>query len=198
MFMRRSLFIAIAGVAAVLAACKGGKSDAGESFPANFNGLPDTARVAYVMKNTTPDSVARFICRAALGQVKGAGIESLGVATSYAYEKYSGNDLDSFGDEYDNFVSSLPLADKMRMYVMAGVEDPQGLGLQLGLEYMQSVRENNLSVDDVKRELKAFKQACGNDSNTYKRFIIGFRTVLEADSGRDMPKAIYDNFINYE
>ena len=69
---------------------------------------------------------------------------------------------------------------------MAGVEDPQGLGLQLGLEYMQSVRENNLSVDDVKRELKAFKQACGNDSNTYKRFIIGFRTVLEADSGRDM------------
>ena len=58
------------------------------------------------MKNTTPDSVARFICRAALGQVKGAGIESLGVATSYAYEKYSGNDLDSFGDEYDNFVSS--------------------------------------------------------------------------------------------
>ena len=185
--MRRSLFIAIAGVAAVLAACKGGKSDAGESFPADFNALPDTARVAYVMKNTTPDSVARFICRAALGQVKGAGIESLG-----------GNDLDSFGDEYDNFVSSLPLADKMRMYVMAGVEDPQGLGLQLGLEYMQSVRENNLSVDDVKRELKAFKQACGNDSNTYKRFIIGFRTVLEADSGRDMPKAIYDNFINYE
>ena len=75
--MRRSLFIAIAGVAAVLAACKGGKSDAGESFPADFNALPDTARVAYVMKNTTPDSVARFICRAALGQVKGAGIESL-------------------------------------------------------------------------------------------------------------------------
>lgn len=50
MFMRRSLFIAIAGVAAVLAACKGGKSDAGESFPADFNALPDTARVAYVMK----------------------------------------------------------------------------------------------------------------------------------------------------
>ncbi len=150
------------------------------------------------MKNTTPDSVARFICRAALGQIEGVRIESLGIATSYAYEKYNGKDLDSFGDEYDSFVASLPLADKMRMYAMAGVVDPQGLGLQLGLEYMQSIREKNLSVGDVEKELKAFKTACGGDSTTYERFLIGFKTVLEADKGKDMPKAIYDKFINYE
>lgn len=97
------------------------------------------------MKNTTPDSVARFICRAALGQVKGAGIESPGVATSYAYEKYSGNDLDSFGDEYDNFVSSLPLADKMRMYVMAG-RGSAGSGSAAGSRvYAVSAREQSFS-----------------------------------------------------
>ncbi len=181
-----------------LSGCKGGKEDTGGGFPANFNELADTARVSYVMKNTTPDSVARFICRAALGQIEGARIESLGIATSYAYEKYNGKDLDSFGDEYDSFVASLPLADKMRMYAMAGVVDPQGLGLQLGLEYMQSIREKNLSVGDVEKELKAFKTACGSDSTTYERFLIGFKTVLEADKGKDMPKAIYDKFINYE
>ncbi len=196
--MKRYFFIAAVCVMAVLGSCKGGKKDSGAAFPEDFNALPDTARVAFVMKNTTPDSVARFICRAALGQIKDAKIENLGIATSYAYEKYTGKELDSFGDEYDSFVASLPLADKMRMYAMAGVEDPQGLGLQLGLEYMQSIREKNLSVEDVEKELHAFKTACGNDSNTYNRFIIGFRTVLEADSGKDMPKAIYDKFINYE
>lgn len=196
--MKRYFLIAAVCVMAVLGSCKGGKKDSGAAFPEDFNALPDTARVAFVMKNTTPDSAARFICRAALGQIKDAKIDNLGIATSYAYEKYTGKELDSFGDEYDSFVASLPLADKMRMYAMAGVEDPQGLGLQLGLEYMQSIREKNLSVEDVEKELRAFKTACGNDSNTYSRFIIGFRTVLEADSGRDMPKAIYDKFINYE
>lgn len=196
--MGRYFFIVFLLALTVLSGCGGGKNRSGQGFPANFNALSDTARVAYVMKNTTPDSVARFICRAALGHLDGARIDSLGIATNYAYEKYSGKDADLFGSEYDNLVASLPLADKMRMYAMAGVEDPQGLGLQLGLEYMQSIREKNMSVSDVEKELKAFKAACGEDDETYSRFIIGFRTVLEADSGRDMPKGIYDRFINYE
>ncbi len=198
MIMKRYIFIVAVCACVIICSCKGGRKDAGTGFPTDFNSLPDTARVAFVMKNTTPDSVARFICLGALGRLKDAKIDNLGIATSYAYEKYTGKDLDSFGAEYDSFVASLPLADKMRMYAMAGVEDPQGLGLQLGLEYMQSIREKNLTVEDVEKELKAFKTACGNDSDTYKRFLIGFRTVLEADRGKDMPKVIYDKFINYE
>lgn len=196
--MRRYFYIVAVAVAVLLNGCKGGKTENGSGFPQNFNAMPDTARVAYVMKSTTPDSVARFICRAALGQLKDARIDSLGIATNYAYDRYSGADADLFGGEYDNFVASLPLADKMRMYAMAGVEDPQGLGLQLGLEYMQSIREKNMSVQEVEEELKAFRSACGKDEETYKRFIVGFRTVLEADSGRDMPKEIYDRFRNIE
>ncbi len=187
------LFIALLAVL-IAGSCKGGKHEQDASFPADFNALPDTARVAYVMKHATPDSVARFICRAALGQIKDASIDNLGIATNYAYEKYQAQDADTFGLEYDNFVSSLPLADKMRMYAMAGTEDPQGLGLQLGLEYLQSIREKNMTVNDVDKEISAFKKACGNDSSLYERFMVGFRTVLEVDSGRDVQKEIYNKY----
>lgn len=182
----------------LLSSCGGGKGETGTSVPENFAVMGDTARVAYVMKNATPDSVARFICSAALGRLDYARIDSLGIATSYAYEKYSGDDLDLFGETYDSYVSALPLADKMRMYAMAGVEDPQGLGLQLGLEYMQSIREKNMSADAVEKELTAFRKACGPDSATYRRFLVGFRTVLESDRGKDMPEEIYNRFINFD
>lgn len=194
--MRTLLIVFAAMMVAVVAGCKGGKADSQSDFPAGFNALPDTAKVAYVMKNATPDSVARFICRASLGQLKDARIENLGIATNYAYEKYVGKDADTFGSEYDNFVSALPLADKMRMYAMAGIEDPQGLGLQLGLEYLQSIREKNMSVKDVDTELAAFRKACGADTTLYDRFMTGFRTVLEVDSGRDVPREIYEKYID--
>lgn len=181
-----------------LSSCGGGKNESASAVPENFAVMGDTARVAYVMERATPDSVARFICSAALGRLDYARIDSLGIATSYAYEKYSGADLDLFGETYDSYVSALALPDKMRMYAMAGVEDPQGLGLQLGLEYMQSVREKNMSVGEVEKELNAFREACGRDSATYRRFLVGFRTVLESDRGKDMPQEIYDRFINFD
>lgn len=192
--MKRYLLVISLLAVIIAGGCKGKNNAETAEFPENFNALPDTARVAFVMQNATPDSVARFICRAALGQLPDAKIESLGIATNYAYEKYIGKDADTFGSEYDNFVASLPLADKMRMYAMAGVEDPQGLGLQLGLEYLQSIREKNMTVADVDKEISAFKTACGNDTALYERFIIGFRTVLEVDSGRDIPTDIYNKY----
>lgn len=191
-------FTGIAVLLLLLAACsKKGNGDAIE-IPANFNAIGDTARVAFMIRNVEPDSVARFICYGALGRSEQGRIDSLGIATSYAYEKYTGQDLVLFADQYENFVASLQLPDKMKMYAMAGVEDPQKLGLQLGLEYMQQIRDKNLSVEDVEKELAAFKKACGDDEETYRRFIVGFHTVLKADNGHDMPRAIYEKFINYE
>lgn len=196
--MKSLFFPSILLFALCLMGCKGGNKNGGDGFPENFDQLTDTAKVAYVIKNTTPDSVARFICRAALNQIKDAKIESLGVATNYAYEKYTGDNLDAFANAYDGYITTLPLADKMRLYALAGTEDPQGLGLQLGLEYLQSIRENNLSPEDVEKELKAFKAACKDDPDTYKRFLIGFKTVLKADKNNDMPAGIYERFINYQ
>lgn len=190
----RSLLVLALVLMLALAGCGKAKNSGDAGFPADFNSLPDTARVAFVMKHAAPDSVARFICSAALGNVKGAKIDSLGIATNYAYEKYSGDDIDNFSVEYDSFVASLPLPDKMRMYALAGVEDPQGLGLQLGLEYMQAIRDRNMTAKEVDTEIEAFRKACGDDEDLYDRFLTGFRTVLQVDNGQDVPKAIFEKY----
>lgn len=173
----------------------GGKDK--NSFPQNFNSLSDEEKVDFMIQQYSPDSVARFICQASLGNLSYANIEDLGVATNYAFEHFKGDALDQFSNTYDSYVSSLPLADKMKIYALAGTEDPQGLGLRLGLEYLQSIREKNLSPQQVEEELKAFKVACSNDKETYDRFLIGFKTVLKADKGKDMPKGVYERFVNY-
>lgn len=180
-----------------LASCGSKPVVAVDTLPDNFNALPDTAKVAYMMETVGPDSVARFICDAALGKREGLKIDTLTVASAYAYEHYTDSCLVVFSQEIDSYSTNLPLADKMSLYSMAGQEDPQRMGYELGLEYVSYIRDHKMSAEDVKREINAFKTACGEDSLTYIRFIKGFKTVLQADRGKDLSEAIYNEFINY-
>ena len=180
----------------LLAAVSCGRSNDGEttSFPPDFNSFSDSQMVEFVMKNASPDSVARFICNSALGKVTEGRIDTLAIAAAYAYEHYADSALMAFSKEFDSFSSTLPLADKMKIYAMAGELDPQRLGYQLGLEYVSHIRDSKMTVDDVRAEISAFKKACADDSITYIRFMKGFRTVLRADHGKDLPEAIYKAF----
>ncbi len=63
---------------------------------------------------------------------------------------------------------------------------------------MASIRDGNKSAADVEAELKEFRKACGNDTAMYRRFIVGFHTVLKVDHGTDVPEDIYRKFVNYE
>lgn len=182
----------------LLASCGNKNKESAGAFPAGFDSMGDTGRVAYVMKNATPDSVARFILRAALGELEGARIDSLGIVTNYVYSNYSSDDQIVFGDEYDKQVSAMSLSKRMRLYALGGVDDPQGLGYELGLNYLSEIRDRNMSVEDVKREIQEFRKACGNDSATYRRFVTGFTTVLKVDSGKDVRREIYDSFVNLQ
>lgn len=195
--MKRYLFIQLALSLLLMCSCGKGKGVGQKAFPENFNVMGDTARVAYVMAHAGPDSVARFICMASLGKVEGARIDTLAIATVYAYEKYTGKDFDRFSDAFEHVKDSLPLADKMRLLSLAGADDPQKLGLELGLEYMQQIRDNNMTAEQVEAEMNAFKAACGDDKETYRRFLVGFKAVLKADRGVDVPAEIYEKFINY-
>lgn len=173
------------------AACGGNKHGEGE-FPENFGQLDDAGRVAFVMENATPDSVARFICLAALGKVPGARIDTLPTATLYAYENYKDSALTIFSDEFDRFSSTLPLPEKMKILVLAGTLDPQGIGYDLGLHYADQIREKKMTASQVREEIKAFREAA--DSQTYERFIKGFQVVLKADGGNDLPAEIYNEY----
>lgn len=194
--MKTTALCCFASLAVLAMSCGSRHADGDGAFPADFNSLSDAGRVAYMMDRASADSVARFICRAALGQVKGARIDTLATATLYAYENYRDTALMNFADEYDRYVERLPLPDKMRLYVMAGTEDPQGLGYQLGLEYVAQIRDRKMTGDQVQEEIAAFRTACGADSLTYRRFLKGFQTVLKVDRGKDLPDEIYRRFID--
>lgn len=86
----------------------------------------------------------------------------------------------------------------MRLRALVGAEDPQGLGLTLGLEYMNQIRVKGMTADQVLEELKELKKASADDPDTYARFLIGFRTVLRYDKNSDMPKEIYTRFLEYD
>ena len=191
---KSAVYMALCGAVVSVCSC-GGKNGSGD-FPDNFGTIGDAGRVSYMMKNVTPDSVARFICDAALGKVEGARIDSLPTATLYAYEHYKNTDLASFAAQYDAYSQSLPLEEKMKLYALAGSYDPQQLGYQLGLEYVGNIRSKKMTADQVAAELEEFKKACGNDHDTYKRFVKGFKVVLELEKGNGISGDIYSRFKN--
>ncbi len=194
----KRLIIPLCFVAALLSGCRS-KSDTGQNaFPEGFMTQSDSQRVAFIMANATPDSTARFIINAALGKVKGAKIDTLATATLYAYEHYRDQELSIFSDAFDGYMSSLPLGEKMKVYLMSGKSDPQNLGLQLGLEYVSNIREGSKTVKEIDSELAAFKDACAEDSATYKRFVKGFKAALKADQGKDLAPDVYERYANME
>lgn len=178
-------------------ACSG-RGGSGNGFPDDFNSLSDAGKVAYMMQHASADSVARFIIYASLGRVQGVTIDTLNNATLQAYENYTDTALQTFSWEFDRLAEELPLYDKMRLRALVGAEDPQGLGLTLGLEYMNQIRVKKMSVAQVTEELKALKKACADNPDVYARFLIGFRTVLRYDRNSDMPEEIYSSFLTYD
>lgn len=182
--------------AAILGACSGKGDKDSEGFPKDFNNLDDASKVAYVMKNASPDSVARFICDASLGKVANVTIDTFPIAAAYAFEHYNDSCIYIFSRELDGYSENLPLPEKMRIYMLMGKTDAQRLGYRLGLEYVNHIRENKMTVEQVSEEIKEFKNACADDSVTYRRFVKGFHIVLAQDHGKDLPEDIYSNFIN--
>lgn len=192
------LAAAILGMAAT--ACGQATSQKEEGFPKDFNSRDDVAKVAYVMEHAAPDSVARFICDAALGRVEGAKIDSLTVAVGYAYQAYidpkekNDSNLRVFSEVLDDYPNHLSLPDKMQLYALLGKTDAHRLGYQLGLEYVQQIRDKRLTVEQVKADIEALRKACAADTATFVRFTKGFQTVLKVDHGQDLPEAIYEAF----
>lgn len=184
-------------IVCTVASC-GGKGGKNGDFPDDVLRRGDAAKIDYIMGKATPDSVARFICDAALGRVEGVRIDTFANATLRVYEKYSADDQVKFTNEFDSYIASQSLADRMRLTALAGLVDPQRLGYTMGLGYVQEIREKHKSVADIEKELAAFKKACGADADTYRRFLVGFHTALEIDHGRDLPEDVYRRFINYQ
>lgn len=195
--INRFIPIAVIALLLLIPAC-GGKDKNDNAFPDGFASLSDEQKVIYMMEHASADSVARFIIYASLGKIEGIKIDTLNNASLKAYETYTDTALQTFSWEFDRVAEELPLHDKMRLRALVGAEDPQGLGLTLGLEYMNQIRVKDLSADEVLKELQELKKASADDPDIYARFLIGFRTVLRYDKNSDMPKEIYSKFLNFD
>lgn len=197
MKLNKLIPLALMSLIIAMSAC-GGKNKNGKDFPEGFDKLSDQQKVAYVMQHASADSVARFIIYAALGQIEGVHIDTLNNATLKAYEAYTDTALQSFSWEFDRLAEELPLHQKMKLRALVGAEDPQGLGLTLGLEYLNQIRVKGMTAEQVLEELTALKKESKEDPDLYARFLIGFRTVLRYDRNSDMPKEIYTKFLNFD
>lgn len=189
-----ALFLSLAVFVTLLSSC-GGKKDGVGDLPSNFDKIGDSGRVKVLMTRVSPDSLAHMIIDGALKREGSIRIDTLAVATNYAYDHLrTPEDIDTFGVAYDSYIASLPLGEKMKVYMLGGSEDPQRLGYRLGLDYMTTIRDGNMTVEQVDKELQEFKRTCGNDTAMYQRFMTGFKTVLELDHGKDVPEAIYNKY----
>ncbi|MCM1377546.1 MAG: hypothetical protein NC097_03960 [Clostridium sp.] len=194
--MKNLTFLIVALISLAFYTACGNKNEHGD-FPSDFNTLSESQKVQYVMDNATPDSVARFICDAAIGRIPGVKLDSVPIVTLYVYEHYKQKDQDLFSNEYEKYSRSFSLSDKSKLLFKAAADDPMQIGYTLGLEYVGQIRENHKTVQEVEAEIQEFKRACGSDRETYDRFLKGFKIALEADRGKDLPEEVYRKFINY-
>lgn len=193
--MKTALLLAASILAAcAVSSCSKEKKEQATGFPADFSTYTDAGKVDYVMKHASPDSVARFVIDATLGRLGNVRIDSLAIAATHAYSNYNDSSLIVYSTTFDEYSSTLPLPDKMKIYAAAGKSVPQQLGYQLGLEYVSQIRENHKTVGRVKEEMEEFRKACADDTVTYIRFVKGFQTALKVDQGQDLSDEIYKAF----
>lgn len=183
--MKNSVWLSLIIISFLLvsSSCKKKNDGHHADVPKEFSTMSDRDRVEYLIENVTPDSVARFLIDASLGDIENVKIDTLMIAQGTAYEKYENqpDEMAIFSSELERYSASLDLSRKKRLYAMSGMHDPEGFGYDLGLEYVNNIREKKLTVKDVTDEISEFRRSCANDPATYNRFVKGFKIALELD-----------------
>lgn len=180
-------------VSLVLAGCKKKEETV---VPDKFNSLSTEEKMDYLMKTLPPDSVALFICEAAMGKKYDSRLE-LADALIYAYSNYKEADQVVFDDAFNRYGEELPLAEKVKFYKLVNLDDPEIYEYEIGLRYVGTIREEDKDAKKVKEELDNFKKECKTSPETYKRFMKGFKEALNLDRGHDLDEKIYTQFITY-
>lgn len=182
-----------------LSGCKGKGDGKIGDLPGNFNSMTTAQKMDTLFAMYPVNEVAEFICDAALKKSNGVNLDFT-EAYAYAFTKLtSEEDQADFIEAYEQYLNTLPLSDKMTLYKLGGSADPlEKVAYEMGLQFLPYIRENHKSVQEIQKELEAFKKLCQNDPDFFRRFMIGFKFALEQDKNIDLDKNIYQTFINYE
>ncbi len=173
----RHILIAIFGLL-LLSAC-GGDNNSKDATVAPGANASDREKVSYMAQITSPDSLARYICYAALGRSSSGTIDSLSMAQLYALEIYQADDrkIVEFSRSYDETVENLPLTDAYRLAKMTGVLDDTQLPFDLGLRYGARVKREGIKAPEVKNDTAALARMV--EPHFFDLFVKAFDTALK-------------------
>ncbi len=161
--------------------CKNNEADDATTaaMPRNFASSSDSVKVKMLLDhNVSLDSLAQYVCLAAAGEIKNVNITDFGQIDAYIYTHRGEKDYEVYALAFDECRKSLPLTSKLTLYKKNALQDPDKIGYQLGLEYVNDVMDKKLTIGKIDKEVAEFRKACGADEDTYKRFLKGFSVGL--------------------
>lgn len=175
--------------------CSSGSNDGSasidKSLPAGFASLTDSAKIRVLIdQGVSPDSIGVFVCEVAEGKHPGISIADYMAVDTYIYERLGESGFGLYRLAFDSYASSMPLVSKMKLYMASGLGDLDRLGYELGLEYVNQVMEQKLTIGKVDREVAELRRACDNDEDTYNRFLKGFAAGISTRAPGEVPAEI--------
>lgn len=192
--MKRIIYVSMTLMCVMLlTACgnKGGDNVEDLSgLPSDFKTAPDTLKVKALMDlKISPDSIAVFLCEAGAGMRPGVKVKDFADITTYMYTHCSEEDFEIFSTTFDSHVETLTPAQRMNLYAIVAQEDGNAdkMGYELGLVYINSVMERDLTLGAVDKEIAEFRRACGKDEDTYNRFLKGFAVAISTRQPGELP-----------
>lgn len=161
------------------------------SLPANFAALSDTAKVRVLIdRGITPDSLAAFVCESINGKHGDIRFSEFDDIEIYIGEKLGDEAAGMYGMSFEMNMQQLPLDKRYTIKMSLPLTDITTLGYTLGLEYVNQVIENKMTIGQVDREIAEFRRACASDEDTYEHFLKGFSTGIQVSTDKDISPAI--------
>lgn len=168
-----------------------------DKLPSDFSALPDTAKVrALIDMGVSPDTMAVFVSEVAAGMRPGISIQSPEDVLTYVYTNCSDEDFTMFSATFESHVENLPPAAKMKVYALSAsaAGNADKMGYKIGLEYLNSVLEKDLSIGAIDKEIAEFRRACGKDEDTYQRFLKGFAAAISTRAPGELPAELVSKY----
>ena len=190
MSIQKILLVAVAVVMVSLSSCKSDSATTSR-MSKDFAASADTVKVRMLIESGMPmDSLAMYLCKAAIGEVKGVSINNFSDVDAYIYMNRGEKEYELYALAMDDYTKQLPLVSKLKLYKKSALVDPDKAGYQLGLEYVNDVMDKKLKIGQVDREIADFRQACGEDEDTYNRFLKGFALGISTRAAGEIPQEV--------
>lgn len=182
----------------VLSACAGSEENSVDaSLPSDFASLPDTAKVRVLLdQGVSADSLAAFVCESLNGKHGNVSFSDFDGIEIYVGERMGDEAAGMYGMSFEMYMQYLPLDKRYKVKIAMPLTDIETLGYTLGLEYVNQVIDNQMTIGQVDREVAALRRVCASDEDTFEHFLKGFATGIQisTSAAREVPSAIVTKY----